>query len=868
MRNLFKKRRRYLSDELPWFAHQSYRGRRCITYTHDGAWMMHLDLCGPDMAYRDIEARFRHMSRFNNALHRLGSGYALWFEEQHNPYTCYPEIATDREAARVFELERAHLFEQGRAHYDTAQFYSVLFRPPMAWQAKLRRMMVDDDPDNDEASAYAQHLSRFVEVVEAMRQMLTGFMPRVETLSDGELLTYLHSTISAKRHAVGPLGRDELLPGSLIDQPFTGGLYPKLGHPHEQHDVFVIGIHNYPTFVEGAMLRALRDLPVFWRRVSRWLPQNRHESDKEIKRAWSKAAMARKPAGVQVMETVSTHPMSTRINPVADQTLADAEEAERELARGKVCRGYVTNSFVVLVPSAWGATWLAGEIAGALRELGVAVPDDGRFAKLVGRLGRRVGLARLGTIQQAREVQRIVNNLGFVAEIESFNAAEAWLGTIPGNLFPDVNRHGVNSAVVSCIAPIDTPWTGEPWNAHLDCPALMQVTRDGCCPFHLNLHVGDVGHALVTGWTGGGKSTLLNALVLSFLARVPHGQVFRLDKGRASKVTTLALGGRFVDMALENSAVQPLRLLETAADRTWAYGWLMALVAEVDEARAKSPDTENAISMALDTFRRTVPPDLRTITALSATVQDFWIKQVLRPYTAEGDFGHIFDGINEHDYAEPIVTFEIGPMLDQPTIIKPLASFLFHLADRRASPDSPMLAMLDEGHAYMVPPFDRQVLLRMREGRSKFLQIIFASQSFLDFADSPIAPVLIANCPSRIFIPDPDARESRSAALLESFGLQRSEIEALAQAQPKAQYALSQKVSDPNAGGFVIFDLTLGPAGLALCASTNTRSQALADKVLARWGGRHFLHGWLMEHGLAEAAAALVDQPLAATAAE
>jgi type IV secretion system protein VirB4 len=199
--------------------------------------------------------------------------------------------------------------------------------------------------------------------------------------------------------------------------------------------------------------------------------------------------------------------------------------------------------------------------------------------------------------------------------------------------------------------------------------------------------------------------------------------VFRLDKGRGSKVTTLALGGRFVDMALEGTAMQPLRCLETALDRSWAYGWLTALVAEVDEARSRDPEVENALAEALATFQHTVPAELRTMTVFSATVQDAWLKQVLRPYTAEGDFGHIFDGVNEDDYAEPVVTFEIGPMLDQPTVIRPLASFLFHLADRRASPDRPMLAMFDEGHAYMAPPFDRPVLQRMREGRGRFMQI-------------------------------------------------------------------------------------------------------------------------------------------------
>jgi type IV secretion system protein TrbE len=523
---------------------------------------------------------------------------------------------------------------------------------------------------------------------------------------------------------------------------------------------------------------------------------------------------------VQVLETVSSSGASSRIDPTADQTMMEAEEAQIELAQGTVTRGYLTNSIIVMVPS--GA--------------------DG--------------------LRQAREIERIILNAGLVCEIESFNAAEVILGSIPGNLWHDVTRHGVNSAAASCIFPVDAPWRGTPVNPHLGGPSLMQVTRGGCLPFFLNLHVGDVGHFLSTGWTGGGKSTKLNAFRLSHRARHPRGQLFSLDKGRSSKVLTLAVGGRFVDFGQPDTAIQPLRHLEDVRDRTWAYSWIMAILHAADAERAKSPDIENEVSDAIATFRDTVPADLRTLTTFQATVQDFWVKQVLRPYTHFGDFGHIFDGVDAWAYDDDVVTFEIGDVLNQFAVLSPLVDFLFHLAERRADPDRPMMFIADEAWAYMRPPFSDRLEVAIREMRRNNVQIGFATQSIFDAVNSPAAHVILSNCPTRFYLPDPDALQPQSVEILEGLGLRHSEIEALAHATPKRQYMMQQKVSDPSMGGIAVFDMTLGPVGLALCATTGLASQRHADAVVARWGKEHFLYGWLMENGLPDAASVLASQPV------
>ena len=63
-------------------------------------------------------------------------------------------------------------------------------------------------------------------------QLVEGFMPECAWLDDEETLTYLHSTVSTKRHRVRVPEIPMYLDALLADQPLTGGLEPMLGSSH------------------------------------------------------------------------------------------------------------------------------------------------------------------------------------------------------------------------------------------------------------------------------------------------------------------------------------------------------------------------------------------------------------------------------------------------------------------------------------------------------------------------------------------------------------------------------------------------------------------------------------------------------------
>ncbi|MBB4632866.1 type IV secretory pathway VirB4 component [Sphingosinicella soli] len=93
---------------------------------------------------------------------------------------------------------------------------------------------------------------------------------------------------------------------------------------------------------------------------------------------------------------------------------------------------------------------------------------------------------------------------------------EAWLGSLPGQVYANVRQPLVHTLNLAHLMPLSSVWAGPARNAHLDGPPLLYAETSGSTPFRLSTHVGDVGHMLVVGPTGAGKSVLLALLALQF----------------------------------------------------------------------------------------------------------------------------------------------------------------------------------------------------------------------------------------------------------------------------------------------------------------------------------------------------------------
>jgi type IV secretion system protein VirB4 len=388
--------------------------------------------------------------------------------------------------------------------------------------------------------------------------------------------------------------------------------------------------------------------------------------------------------------------------------------------------------------------------------------------------------------------------------------------------------------------PLSAVWAGPEHNAHLDGPPLLYAVSSGATPFRLSTHVGDVGHMLVLGPTGAGKSVLLSFLTLQF-SRYAGAQVFIFDKGGSARATTLAMNGRHHTLGRTAALnFQPLRDIDDPANRAWAMEWCLGLLDS--EGFEVTPERKGDMWAALCSLA-TAPEAERTLTGLSALLSSMNMKIALHPFTLEGAYGQCLDADRDGLDLADIHCFETEDLMGERSLIAPVLTYLFHRLDARFD-GRPTLLILDEAWLFLDNPlFAARIREWLKVLRKKNVSVVFATQSLTDIIDSGIAPAIIESCPQRLFLPNERAQEPQSRAAYERIGLNDRQIQLIAEAIPKRHYYLQSR------RGNRLFDLDLGPVALTVCAASAPEDQLLIDSVLDSVGADAFVAEFLKARG-------------------
>jgi type IV secretion system protein VirB4 len=458
--------------------------------------------------------------------------------------------------------------------------------------------------------------------------------------------------------------------------------------------------------------------------------------------------------------------------------------------------------------------------------------------------------------ERLRLVEKVIQSRDFTCIVEGVNAIEAWLGSVPGQTYANVRQPPISTLNLAHMMPLSAVWAGPARDDHLDAPPLFYARTEGATPFRFALHVGDVGHTMIVGPTGAGKSVLLALMALQF-RRYPEAQVFVFDFGGSIRAATLAMGGDWQDLggSLTEDAqstsvsLQPLALIHHVPERAWAADWLVDIL--LREGVTITPDVKEYIWAAL-TSLASAPVEERTITGLTVLLQSSVLKQALRPYCIGGAHGRLLDAEHEYLGTATVQAFETEGLVGTKAAPSVL-SYLFHRIEARFD-GRPSLLIIDEGwRALDDGGFADKIKEWLKTLRKKNVSVVFSSQSLADIEASPIAPVLVESCPTRIFLANERAIEPQITAVYERFGLNARQIEIIARATPKRDYYCQSR------RGNRLFELGLGPVALALCASSDKAAHALIDELLRGGARPYFLEAWLHANDLVWAADLVPD---------
>jgi type IV secretion system protein VirB4 len=276
--------------------------------------------------------------------------------------------------------------------------------------------------------------------------------------------------------------------------------------------------------------------------------------------------------------------------------------------------------------------------------------------------------------EKRRAVERVVNSAGFSCIREGVNAVEAWLGSLPGHPYANIRQPIVHTLNLAHLVPLSSVWAGPASNEHLNGPPLFHAETSGSTPFRFSTHVGDVGHMLIVGPTGAGKSVLLALMALQF-RRYVGSQIYIFDKGNSARAAVLAMGGAHLALGSDGSmAFQPLRRIDDPAERSWAAEWIGTLLAH--EKVAVTPEVKEGVWSAL-TSLATAPVEERTLTGLMVLLQSNAIKAALMPYTLDGPFGRLLDAAENSLALADVQCFETEALMHETGVVLPVLTYLF-----------------------------------------------------------------------------------------------------------------------------------------------------------------------------------------------
>ena len=384
-----------------------------------------------------------------------------------------------------------------------------------------------------------------------------------------------------------------------------------------------------------------------------------------------------------------------------------------------------------------------------------------------------------------------------------------------------------------------------------EAPPILIGHSEGSTPFRLYLHTGDLGHTILVGPPGAGKSTHLSALVAGFL-RYPGSTVYLFDRDHSARLLARALGARYYDIGQEPISFQPLRRIDTEAERAVALSWLEALFAL--QIPKVTPAQSQRIASALQTLAA-ADPGSRTLRVLRTQLNDPELSAALAPFTKDGPYGALLDGAQDSLGDGRLQIFEMRRLLElEPKAHLPI---LLHLLNRieESLDGSPALILLDEaGLALLHEVFASRINQWALTLRKKNAVLVLAVQVLSQLENNNSFATLLQSCPTRIYLPNADAVSPGIRAVYEACGLNPRQIEIIARAPRKRSYYLT------NPDGSRLYGLALTPADLAFFGTLPGRSlqetHTEMDQHIERHGDRWPV-AWLRTCGLPEQAEAL-----------
>jgi Type IV secretory pathway, VirB4 components len=138
----YRQRPALLADWLPW-AGLIAPG---VVLNKDGSFQRTARFRGPDLDSATQGELIATTARLNNALRRLGSGWALFVEAERQSAADYPHSDFPEPLSWLVDEERRAAFEESGNHFESAYHLTLAYLPPEESRARAAKLLYEHAP--------------------------------------------------------------------------------------------------------------------------------------------------------------------------------------------------------------------------------------------------------------------------------------------------------------------------------------------------------------------------------------------------------------------------------------------------------------------------------------------------------------------------------------------------------------------------------------------------------------------------------------------------------------------------------------------------------------------------------------------------
>ncbi|MEP9389924.1 VirB4 family type IV secretion/conjugal transfer ATPase [Mesorhizobium sp. KR9-304] len=381
---------------------------------------------------------------------------------------------------------------------------------------------------------------------------------------------------------------------------------------------------------------------------------------------------------------------------------------------------------------------------------------------------------------------------------EDLNMEASFWAQLPGNHAYIARSAMLSSANFSGLSSMHNFATGRATGVHWGLPiSILETTSQ--TPYHFNFHQRDIGHFLVTGPTGSGKTVVLTFLLAQAFRIRPEPKAVFFDKDRGAEIFVRAVGGAYeVLQPGVPTGFNPLQLENNSTNRDFLARLLKAMLQPADGS-GFAQEEEDTLERAIGRICQE-PIGQRTLANLSgllmgrsrADAND--LQSRLRPWF-EGEKAWLFNaGRDVLTFSgRSIFGFDMTHILDNQEVRTPALMYLYHRLDELLTGD-PVLIFMDEGWKLLQDStFSGYIVDKMKTIRKMNGIVGFGTQSAADIARAPQSHTLIEQSATNIHFPNPRADEE---SYIRRFGLTAKEYNFVRNTPPERRTFLIKHGND------------------------------------------------------------------------